>query len=60
MDADQSGQKYRIPINDLERTAKVPIEEQNTLLDEPPAESPVSPDSLNRMKLLGIVGDGRW
>ena len=60
MNADQAGEKYRIALTELERSAKVPIDQQNTLLDEPPGESPVSPDSLNRMKLLGIAGDGRW
>lgn len=54
------GPDYRIRLADLERDAHVPVEDQVCEQSEAPAESPVSPDKLNRMKLLGVVGDGRW
>jgi hypothetical protein len=53
-------QDYRVRLADLERDARVPAEDRVCEQAQAPAESPVSPDKLNRMRLLGIVGDGRW
>jgi hypothetical protein len=56
----ESTPNYRVRLTDLERGAHVPVEDQVCEESQPPAESPISPDKLNRIRLLGVVGDGRW
>jgi hypothetical protein len=51
---------YRVSLADLERDAHVPLEDQVTEQAQAPAESPVSPDRLNRLRALSILHDGRW
>jgi hypothetical protein len=51
---------YRVSLAELERDAHVPLENQVTGQAEAPAESPVSPDRLNRLRAISIAHDGRW
>ena len=51
---------YRVSLGELEASAHVPAEEQVSELAEAPGESPVTEAEANRMRLLGVVGDGRW
>ena len=51
--------RYTVRLEDLERAVRVPVEEQGTVQDEPPAEGPWSPEERDRQRLLGITGAGR-
>jgi hypothetical protein len=51
--------KYEVSIGDLEKAAHVPIDEQVTEQAEPPPTGPLSPEELDRQRLLGITGAGR-
>jgi hypothetical protein len=57
---DRDPTDYRIGLVELERSARVPPEEQVTAQAQPPVESPLSVGELNRLRVLGIARDGRW
>ena len=50
---------YAVPLDDLERDAHVPVDEQVTAQPEPPATGPLEPEELDRLRLLGVTGAGR-
>ncbi|MDT7573228.1 MAG: hypothetical protein QOE05_3402 [Actinomycetota bacterium] len=51
--------KYDVSIADLEKSAHVPVDEQVTEQAEPPPPGPLSPEELDRQRLLGISAAGR-
>jgi hypothetical protein len=51
--------KYEVHVNDLEKSAHVPVEEQVMEQPEPPSPGPMSTEELDRQRLLGITGAGR-
>ena len=55
------GQKrtYAMALDDLERSVRVPLDSQVTEQAEPPSPGPLSPQELDRQRLLGISGAGR-
>ena len=55
------GQKrtYAIALDELERSVRVPLDSQVTEQGEPPPPGPLSPQELDRQRLLGISGAGR-
>ncbi len=58
--ADKEPNPYAGTLDDLERSVRVPLEEQSTAQAEPPAEGPLSEAELDRQRLLGITGAGRF
>ena len=50
--------RYAVPIADLERSARVPAEEQVTSQQQPRPEPPVADEDLARQLLLGITSAG--
>jgi hypothetical protein len=57
---DQRLRRFTTTLEALESSAHVPVELQSTEVAEAPGEPPVDRAELNRLRLLGIVGDGRW
>lgn len=53
------GNRYAVSLDELERTAHVPVEDQIESQPEPPAPGPLAPEELDRLRLLGITGAGR-
>lgn len=51
--------KCSTTLGDLERSARVFIDQQVTVQAEAPAEAPIAPEDLDRQRLLGITGAGR-
>jgi len=51
--------KYAMTLEGLERSAHVPADLQTTAQGEPPPPGPISPEELDRQRLLGITGAGR-
>ncbi len=52
--------RFATSLEALEKSAHVPDEEQVAEIAEDPAESPVSPDALNRMRAVSIEHNFRW
>lgn len=50
---------YAIPIDDLEKSAHVPLDEQLTEQAEPLPPPPIAVEELDRQRLLGITSAGR-
>ena len=48
--------KYSTSIDDLERAARVPVDQQITERPDAPADSPITTEELVRQRLLGITG----
>jgi hypothetical protein len=51
--------KYDIGLDELEKSAHVPVDEQVTEQPEPPAPGPMSEEELDRQRLLGLTAAGR-
>ena len=51
--------RYDVSLDDLERSAHVPVDEQITEQPEPPAPGPLSDEELDRQRLLGVTAAGR-
>ncbi len=58
MDNSPAG-KYAVTLEDLERTAHIPADQQVTEQAEPPASAPIAAEELDRQRLLGITSTGR-
>jgi hypothetical protein len=56
---EQQTSKYAVTLADLERSARVPADEQVSMQAEAPPEGPISAEELDRQRLLGITGAGR-
>jgi hypothetical protein len=46
-------------MDELERSAHVPVEEQVTEQPEPPPPGPLADEELDRQRLLGVTAAGR-
>ncbi len=51
--------RYSVSLSELERTVRVPVDEQVFERAEPPPPAPISAEELDRQRLLGITGAGR-
>lgn len=58
--ARQQPSRFATSLEALEASAHIPVDQQTTDIGEAPNDPPVDRAELNRLKLLGIVGDGRW
>jgi len=52
--------RFATSLEALEAGVHVPVEEQTTEAAEAPPGAPVEPSELNRLRLMSILGDGRW
>ncbi|MEZ5114835.1 MAG: hypothetical protein R2737_01095 [Candidatus Nanopelagicales bacterium] len=52
--------RYRVSLEDLEGSARVPVEEQTTTQDDPPPDGPLSAAEANRLRVLSPPHNGRW
>lgn len=57
--ADRDKGRYSTTLADLERAVHVPVDQQVTEQAEPPPPGPLSPEELDRQRLLGVTGVGR-
>lgn len=57
--ASPRGNRYAVPIDELERSVRVPAEQQGTLQPAPPPEPVLSEHELDVQRLLGVTGAGR-
>jgi hypothetical protein len=51
--------RFQVPLEELEASAHVPVEDQVVSVPEDPAEGPVAPEELNRARALSPIGDFR-
>jgi hypothetical protein len=51
--------RYDIPLEQLERSVHVPLDELVTEQGQPPAPGPMPQEELDRQRLLGITSAGR-
>ncbi len=58
--SDEGRSRFATSLEALEASAHVPPEEQHAEQAEAPPEDVVEASKLNRLRLLGIVGDARW
>ncbi len=49
---------YAIPLAALEKSVQVPVDQQVSSQPEPPAEGPLAPEDLDRLRLLGVLSAG--
>lgn len=49
---------YAVPLAALEKSVHVPVEQQVSGHPEPPAEGPLAPEDLDRLRLLSILSAG--
>ena len=51
--------RFQVPLDELEASARVPVEDQVVGVPEPPGDGPLAPEELNRARALSPTGDFR-